>query len=67
MCIGYAYKPSPTSPIFWMRTERILDVVSITRRFQITLTKPVRETLKVGEGDRVLILERDGEVIIRKA
>jgi AbrB family looped-hinge helix DNA binding protein len=49
------------------RRERILDVTAVTGRYQITLTKPVRELLKVEIGDRVVFIERDGEIIIRKA
>jgi AbrB family looped-hinge helix DNA binding protein len=48
-------------------TEKILDVVQVTRQYQITLTRPIRAALKVTEGDRVVFLEKDGELIIRKA
>ncbi len=48
-------------------SERIIDVATVSRRFQVTLTKPVRERLQVEEGDRVVFLERDGDIIIRKA
>jgi len=47
--------------------EKIIDIVTVTRANQITLTKWVREKLKVKPGDRVIILEKDGEIIIRKA
>jgi AbrB family looped-hinge helix DNA binding protein len=41
--------------------------VTITRKFQVTLTKPVRESLKVREGDRILFIESEGRVVVRKA
>jgi len=47
--------------------ERVLDVVKITRKFQITLTKDIRERLKVKEGDKIIFIEKNGEIIIRKA
>lgn len=47
--------------------EKILDAVAVTRRFQVTLTKPVREIIEVKEGDRVVFIEKGGEVVIRKA
>ncbi len=47
--------------------ERVLDVVKVTRKYQITLTKDVREKLKVKEGDKIMFIEKDGEIVIRKA
>jgi len=47
-------------------SERILDVAVVSRRFQVTLTKPVRMKLQVEEGDRIVFLERNGDIIIRK-
>ena len=47
--------------------EKILDVVTVTRKYQITLTKAVREVLNIKEGDRIVFIRKNGEIIIRKA
>ena len=47
--------------------EKILDVATVTSKFQVTLTKPVREFLKIKEGDRIIFIQKDSEVVIRKA
>jgi AbrB family looped-hinge helix DNA binding protein len=47
--------------------ERVLDVAVITRKSQVTVTKPVRELLGLKEGDRILFILKDGEVVLRKA
>jgi AbrB family looped-hinge helix DNA binding protein len=47
--------------------EQILDVGVITSKFQVTLTREVRNRFKFQVGDRVLFAEKDGELIIRKA
>ena len=46
--------------------ERMMDIVVVTRKFQITLTKEVRTKLGVREGDKIVFVEKDGEIIIRK-
>ncbi len=43
-----------------------MDIVVVTRKFQITLTKDVRNKLGIKEGDKVVFIEKDGEIIIRK-
>ena len=48
-------------------TEEILAVVKIGPKNLITLPKPVRELLGVGEGDRVVFVKRDGEIVVRPA
>lgn len=48
-------------------SEKILDVSSVTQKFQVTLTKPVREKLNLKAGDRIVFVEKDGEIVIRKA
>lgn len=50
-----------------MTEERILDVATLSSKFQVTLTKPVREKLGLQAGDRVVFVEKDGEIVIRKA
>ena len=47
--------------------ERILDVTTVTTRYQITLTKKVREFLGVELGDRIVFIKRGDKIIIRKA
>ena len=46
--------------------EKMLDIVVVTRKFQVTLTKEVRNKLKIKEGDKVVFVEKDGEIVIRK-
>jgi len=43
-----------------------MDIVVVTRKFQITLTKDVRNKLGIKEGDKIVFIEKDGEIIIRK-
>jgi len=43
-----------------------MDIVVVTKKFQKTLTKEVRNKLGVREGGRVVFIEKDGEIIIRK-
>ena len=47
--------------------EKILDVVTVTRKYQITLTKAVREVLNIKEGDRIVFIRKNDEIVIRKA
>jgi AbrB family looped-hinge helix DNA binding protein len=49
-----------------MTEERILDMVVVGERGQITLTKPVREKFKIKPRDRVFLVEKGGELVIRK-
>ena len=41
--------------------------VEISRRFQTTLPKEVRDKLDVAEDDKVVWLEKDNEIVVRKA
>jgi len=50
-----------------MGEESILDVATLSSKFQVTITKPIREKLKLKAGDRVVFIEKDGEIVIRKA
>lgn len=45
----------------------ILGVAKVSGKFLITLPKEVREHLGVKEGDRVVFIKKDSEVIIRNA
>lgn len=47
--------------------ERIIGLSSTTSKFMVTLTKDVREKLGIKAGDKILFVEKDGEIIIRKA
>jgi len=69
LLVGKIYKNSPSNRRWGGNDlrEKILDAVAVTRRFQVTLTKPVREIIEVKEGDRVVFIEKGGEVVIRKA
>jgi len=47
--------------------ERILDVTSLTKRFQTTVPKIVREHLDVSPEDRLVwLLDEKGEIKVRK-
>ncbi len=47
-------------------SEKILDVGAVSTKFQITLTKAVRDRFNFKVGERVIFVERDGELIVRK-
>jgi len=47
-------------------SEKLLDVGAVTSKFQITLTQTVRSRFNFKVGDRVVFVERDGELIVRK-
>jgi len=47
---------------------RVLDVTSLTRRFQTTVPKPVRKILDINNAeDRIIWILEDGEIKVRKA
>ena len=46
---------------------KILDVTSVTKRFQTTIPKIVRELLGVTTEDRVVWVAENGEVKVRRA
>lgn len=49
-------------------SKRILDVTAITRRFQTTVPKTVREILGVtNDEDRIVWILENGEIKVRKA
>jgi len=47
--------------------ERILDVTSVTKRFQTTVPKNVREILNVSNEDRIIWIYENGEIKVRKS
>lgn len=44
-----------------------MEVSRISAKGQVTIPKPIRQLLKLNEGDRVAFIEEDGKVIITKA
>jgi len=44
-----------------------VGVSPVSEKGQVTIPKEIRETLKLKKGDRVVFLERDNQVIIRKS
>ncbi len=44
-----------------------MEVSRISSKGQVTIPKPIRELLKLNEGDRVAFIEEDGKVVITKA
>ena len=48
-------------------TERILDVTGVTKRFQTTVPKTVREILNLSNEDRIVWVVENGEVKVRRA
>jgi len=47
--------------------ERILDVTSVTKRFQTTVPKNVREILNINNNeDRIVWIYESGEIKVRK-
>ena len=47
--------------------ERIIGLSTTTSKFMVTLTKDVREKLGLKPGDKVIFVEKDGEIVIRKS
>ena len=47
-------------------SERILDVTGVTKRFQTTVPKTVREILDVSNEDRIVWILDNGEIKVRK-
>ncbi len=44
-----------------------VGVSPVSEKGQVTIPKRIRTTLKLKRGDRVVFLDRDSEVILRKA
>ncbi len=48
-------------------SEKIVGISKVSRGFQITLLEDVRRILGINApGDRIVYIEKDGEVLIRK-
>ena len=48
-------------------SKRILDVTGVTKRFQTTVPKLVREIMHISDQDRIVWIVDDGEIKVRKA
>lgn len=47
-------------------TEQIEDMVKISSKGQIVIPKCVREKLGLRTGEKLLVVSRDGEILLRK-
>ncbi|AIG97391.1 looped-hinge helix DNA binding protein domain protein, AbrB family [Archaeoglobus fulgidus DSM 8774] len=47
--------------------DRILGLSSVTQKYQVTLTKDVRDVLGVKPGDKVVFVQKGDAVIVKKA
>lgn len=48
-------------------TEHIIQISKITANRQVTIPVEIMKKLKVKVGDKVLWIERNGDIIIKKA
>lgn len=44
-----------------------MEISRISSKGQVTIPKPIREFLKLNEGDRVAFIEEEGKIVITKA
>jgi AbrB family looped-hinge helix DNA binding protein len=44
-----------------------VGVSPVSEKGQVTIPKEIRDTLKLKKGDRVVFLDRDNQIILRKA
>jgi len=47
--------------------QKVLGTSRVTRRFQITLVKQVRDLLEIQEGDLIIFIRHKDSVLIKKA
>jgi len=47
--------------------ERIIDVGKVSTKNQVTIPKAVRDRFGIKVGDRLLFIEKKGELVLRKA
>ena len=47
-------------------TEQIEDMVKISSKGQIVIPKCVREKLGLHSGEKLMVVSRDGEILLRK-
>lgn len=48
-------------------TERIEDIIKVSPKGQIVIPKEIRERLALRSGEKLLVLTRDGDILLRKA
>jgi AbrB family looped-hinge helix DNA binding protein len=48
-------------------TEHVEDVVRVSSKGQIVIPREVLKKLRVKRGERLLVLTRDGDILLRKA
>lgn len=48
-------------------TTKVLAVTEVSRRFQTTIPKEVRDKLELTEEDKILWAVEDNKIIVRKA
>ncbi len=47
-------------------TEQVEDIIKISPKGQIVIPKNVREKLGLQTGEKLLVLSRDGDILLRK-
>jgi AbrB family looped-hinge helix DNA binding protein len=48
-------------------SDRIIQISKITSNRQVTIPVDVMDKLKVKRGDKIIWIERNGDIIVRKA
>ena len=48
-------------------TEQIEDVIKVSSKGQIVIPREIRKKLGVKGGEKLLVLTRDGDIVLRKA
>jgi AbrB family looped-hinge helix DNA binding protein len=48
-------------------TEQIEDIVKVSSKGQIVIPREIRKKLGVKGGEKLLVLTRDGDILLRKA
>lgn len=47
--------------------EKILDVGKVSTKFLVSVPKEVRERLNLKVGDKIIWIDADGKIVVRKA
>ncbi len=48
-------------------TEQIEDIIKVSSKGQIVIPREIRKKLGVKGGEKLLVLTRDGDILLRKA
>lgn len=51
---------------FTFMTEQIEDIIKVSSKGQIVIPREIREKLGVTGGEKLLVLTRDGDILLRK-